>query len=62
MNSKYQSILSFEFTGNFDYILRSTNYIIFMIITTRVCLLPNVFEINEIKYKEKMGQLGTKIY
>lgn len=33
-----------------------------MIITTRVCLLPNVFEINEIKYKEKRGQLGTKIY
>lgn len=30
-------------------------------ITTRVCGLPNIFEINEINYKEKIGQLGTKI-
>lgn len=48
----------FEFTGNnlFQLII-----LLFITIATRVYFLPNVLEINEIKYKEKIGQLGTKI-
>lgn len=40
----------FEFTGNnlFQLII-----LLFITIATRVCFLPNVLEINEIKYKEK---------